>query len=555
MTEHKKGEFPKMMKKNWNIQKSRNIQKLFSRLPDGLTSILEFRLQSEQSLRSRAIRLLAAFLAIMAVFTFLSRSADSLTVPKVQVDAPEARVIEHRISAAGTAMENRETAVSVEAGLQVESVYVSMGDTVKKGDVLLKMNLEQLQEKIDEVEKEIESLRLSNEALSYNKSLQESSRSKSIRQAEKNYADAKSAGSDAVSAAKKELEQARRDLKQAQKEKKKSKKKESQNEGNTENKASTDQDGSDENNGGQSDAGSTGEGGVSDTGGNDDGGQSGAADIESLKSLVEEKEQAYEEAKNSQKSALSEAQQAINEAKAPLEKDNTDAINDLSIDTYEKNLSKLNELKAAKGQIKADKDGVITNVAVSAGSMTTEEAAMRMADLSAGIRFVAQFSKEEEKYLSDDAEVSLSLDGETPVAEGLSLESVTESGGGETAVDSDTLDASVLLTGDTLTNSGLSIGQTATMIVTQKSEKYATTIPLSALREENNKEYILTVEKRDSVLGEEWFAQRTEVTVLDKNETYAAIKEGVINADSTVIISSSRSVDDGDRVREEEETS
>lgn len=533
MTEHKKGEFPKMMKKNWNIQKSRNIQKLFSRLPDGLTSILEFRLQSEQSLRSRAIRLLAAFLAIMAVFTFLSRSADSLTVPKVQVDAPEARVIEHRISAAGTAMENRETAVSVEAGLQVESVYVSMGDTVKKGDVLLKMNLEQLQEKIDEVEKEIESLRLSNEALSYNKSLQESSRSKSIRQAEKNYADAKSAGSDAVSAAKKELEQARKNLKQAQKEKKKSKKKESQNEGNTENKASTDQDGSDENNGGQSDA----------------------ADIESLKSLVEEKEQAYEEAKNSQKSALSEAQQAINEAKAPLEKDNTDAINDLSIDTYEKNLSKLNELKAAKGQIKADKDGVITNVAVSAGSMTTEEAAMRMADLSAGIRFVAQFSKEEEKYLSDDAEVSLSLDGETPVAEGLSLESVTESGGGETAVDSDTLDASVLLTGDTLTNSGLSIGQTATMIVTQKSEKYATTIPLSALREENNKEYILTVEKRDSVLGEEWFAQRTEVTVLDKNETYAAIKEGVINADSTVIISSSRSVDDGDRVREEEETS
>ncbi len=108
----------------------------------------------------------------------------------------------------------------------------------------------------------------------------------------------------------------------------------------------------------------------------------------------------------------------------------------------------MNKIKEAKGQIKADNDGVITNVAVTAGSMTTEEAVMRMADLSAGIRFTAQFSKEDEKYLTDNAEISLSLDGETPVAEGLSLESVTESGAdGETTAGADSLDASVLLTG------------------------------------------------------------------------------------------------------------
>ena len=493
------------------MKMNRNIRKVFSGLADRFTKVLDMQWQPDSSLRSRALRLLAGFLAVMAACTFLSRSADSLTVPRVQVDAPEARVIEHRISAAGTAMQNRETAVSVEPGLRVESVYASQGDTVKKGDVLFTINLAQLQEKTEEVEKEIEALRLSNEALSYNEDLQESKRTKSVRQAEKNYAETKRAGSDTVSAAKKELEQAKKDLKQAKKEKNKAKK---------------------------------------------EGTPTDAADMESLKSLVEEKEQAYEEAKSSQKSALRDAQQALDEAKVPLEKDNTGAINDLSIDTYEKDLSKLNKLKEAKGQIRADNDGVITNVAVSAGSMTTEEAAMRMADLSAGIRFVAQFSKEDEKYLTEDAEISLSLDGDTPVAEGLSLESVTESGAdGETTVGADTLDASVLLTGDALSDSGLSIGQTATMIVTVKSEKYASTIPLSALREENNKEYILTVEKRDSVLGEEWFARRTEVTVLDKNETYAAIKEGVINEDSTIIISASRPVDDGDRVREEEETS
>ena len=60
---------------------------------------------------------------------------------------------------------------------------------------------------------------------------------------------------------------------------------------------------------------------------------------------------------------------------------------------------------------------------------------------------------------------------------------------------------------------------------------------------------------KNHTLGIDIGSTTVKIAVLDKNETYAAITEGGINADSTIIISSSRSVEDGDRVREEEETS
>ena len=57
MTEHRKGGFPKIMKKNRNIQKSRDLRTSLSGIQHRLKAILEFQWQTEQSLRSRASRI------------------------------------------------------------------------------------------------------------------------------------------------------------------------------------------------------------------------------------------------------------------------------------------------------------------------------------------------------------------------------------------------------------------------------------------------------------------------------------------------------------------
>lgn len=86
---------------------------------------------------------------------------------------------------------------------------------------------------------------------------------------------------------------------------------------------------------------------------------------------------------------------------------------------------------------------------------------------------------------------------------------------------------------------------------TRKSPAYRCCVPLSALHmDAQNRAYVLTLEEVDTVLGKQLKAAKTSVTVLDKNETTAALEAGDIG-DRQVIIGGDRAVDSGSRVRVE----
>ena len=58
--------------------------------------------------------------------------------------------------------------------------------------------------------------------------------------------------------------------------------------------------------------------------------------------------------------------------------------------------------------------------------------------------------------------------------------------------------------------------------------------------------------QKDTVLGTEWFAERVDVTIKEKNELYAALAEGALDDEAQVILSSNKSIKAGDRVRQAE---
>ena len=61
---------------------------------------------------------------------------------------------------------------------------------------------------------------------------------------------------------------------------------------------------------------------------------------------------------------------------------------------------------------------------------------------------------------------------------------------------------------------------------------------------------MLTLETVNTVLGQQTQAAKVMVTVLDKNETTAALEAGGLT-DKQVIVGSDRAVDSGSRVRAE----
>ena len=64
---------------------------------------------------------------------------------------------------------------------------------------------------------------------------------------------------------------------------------------------------------------------------------------------------------------------------------------------------------------------------------------------------------------------------------------------------------------------------------------------------------ILVVSEKETVLGEELIAKKIDVKVEKKDGEFAAISDGVIGRSEKVIVDSNKTVEDGDRVRLENE--
>ena len=91
-------------------------------------------------------------------------------------------------------------------------------------------------------------------------------------------------------------------------------------------------------------------------------------------------------------------------------------------------------------------------------------------------------------------------------------------------------------------------GQTLNISVGQKSASFDLIVPNSAIREDANGKFILTVESRTSPLNNRYFAVRTDVEVLASDERQSAIS-GALYGGEYVIINSTQPVEAGQQIR------
>jgi hypothetical protein len=78
-------------------------------------------------------------------------------------------------------------------------------------------------------------------------------------------------------------------------------------------------------------------------------------------------------------------------------------------------------------------------------------------------------------------------------------------------------------------------------------DAYESCVPLTVLHQEGIKMYIFIVSQKDTVLGIKTEAERVNVTVVDENKNYAAIKGGFAN-NQDIIMSSNKPVVSGDYI-------
>ena len=251
-------------------------------------------------------------------------------------------------------------------------------------------------------------------------------------------------------------------------------------------------------------------------------------------SMMEESLKAdYESKKELYNSAVADSNDTVD-----LDRSLQDTKDSLKIEEYNKELAKLQPLLDASGKIVSEKEGIVTSVVAENGGVTTDTIAS-IADKNEGYKFVGEIDKSNRTLVKQGQTVALNL-GSSGIIENLTIDSISKNDDNP-----DTLKVTVVLP------VGIGeIDESGEIIVSSKSKKYGTCVPLAALRQgDGDSYYILVVTEKETVLGEELTAKKVDVKVEKRDGEYAAVSDGSLGRNDKIIIDSNKTVEDGDRVR------
>lgn len=535
--------------------------------------------------RKKVIKLFGGFLAVMLIFTILSRAVSGASMARVDTVKITTGTIEHKVKASGRVEAGQEAAVYTESGQRVKEICVREGQTVEAGEVLFRLDMEELEEQILAAQQELEKTKLQNQDVANAKAFEQSNRQTARQRAQEDYNQAVSQGDSAVAEAKRvwdEAEQALQDYINSsaaadnggaaagdlgedeqpkgqgprKEEGTDTEKEQGQEEPATDGSSQQGQDSSADKDSPVQGTDNPQDGGTSKQGednpaeggspnpGNQGTQGNGTADREAEKEALEqaaaEAKAAYDAAVSSRTDSVRSAVRALEDAAKPQSaEDSTQKQNEITRQQQDLALNKLLALQTAQGEVKASVSGVIKQILVSTGDFTSDGAAMRMEDTSKGGRIVLSVDKSNEKYVGKGSPVKLKAFGSKDVITDYAISNITAN-----KQDSAMLDLTI-----DLPQGALEPGIMVDADIVPKSESYSSVVPLQALHEEQNGYYVLVLQEEQGVLGTQLVARRLNVEVLDKNDKDAALDEGLLTRDQEIISSSSRMIQDGSRVR------
>ena len=520
------------------------------------------------------------FFGAMILFTLLSRAIYQRGTAVVTVQKPTGGTIDHIVKITGKTQQNQDLAVTTMAGLRVGNVLVGEGQQVSKGDVLFTLEEDYLTQTIATQKQEMQKQQLAvQDAWAQNSAAQKQKENQQAQAAE-NY-------TAAVSRAETKVERARQNLQRAEEALENfyqgvSGKEERENTLNTalsEGKsqlstaqsdlaqlqrkmeqaildATSQEDLTPEEKAAREEAIrleyapslSSGEAAV------DAAAQAvtaaeaeleafrqnqsaPVASEEDLLAAAAQAQEAYDDALAERDTTQTTYSRAIATAELPAGTSHSARIGQITYDQMARELEKLEALQEAGGNILAPTDGIVTKCHVQTGEKTTDTTAVLLADLGKGCKFSGLATEEDSRYIGVGDSVVLETSG-GKLYKDVTVTTFTEESPG-----------SYRLTAQ-LPPGNLAPGVNMELRFTKKSQLYAIRVPLSALHlDSRNQAYVLVLQEVTGVMGKQLQAKKVNVTLLEQNETTAALAEGAIGTTDSVIVGSDRTIGIGSRVR------
>lgn len=207
----------------------------------------------------------------------------------------------------------------------------------------------------------------------------------------------------------------------------------------------------------------------------------------------------------------------------------------MEVEEKKTSVEEIASIIAHQGKVAAPADGIIQKLEVNMGDRIdgTQKISLSLEEC----RFVTKVTKEEAKHLVQGDDINVLMknnhDSVSMVIDGIGQ-----------------LDAQGMVSVTAKLPKGeYKAGTTASFVVNNRSEQYDQTIPIQAVRSDAYGEnYVLVIRETNTVLGRELTVERRNVRVIDKNYDTAAI-EAALDPKDFIVITGSKSIEEGDRVR------
>ncbi len=463
------------------------------------------------------------FLMAMAAFTIISRAADSFMIPQVSVSSPEEMSLKYPLEIQGSITAKENYAVYCQENLRISQVKVQENDMIKKGDLLFSIDKNNLQTVTQQTEQEIQKLDLQIKNLEQAWHNQASQQELALSRAQEDYTDVANTSQSDVNAAYLEWENAKNELHLHRIQKPTLVELESENDQN------------------ESTLHDTKKPDVSETTNDpqpptEDPMDAWTKKQSELEQLCQEKQKQYEDALAAQDDSLKTAARQIEDARQPLTKDNSAALLQIEKANLSRTLEALKELSQAEGNVYSEYDGQVLECPISTGSMTSQEPVMILADFAQSFQFEGTFTPMEGQSMEAGTEGTLKMQEEPGLLEHIKISSVSQKENEAFHITAD------------LDSYEISKAQEAVLDITRESKIYPCCIPLSALYSRESGDFVIRIQEKSTILGIQTTAEYVPVTVLEKNDQYAAV-EGNLSSSDFIIVNASKTIKDGDRIR------
>lgn len=467
-------------------------------------------------MRKKLIHAAGIFFAVMLLFTVLSRVSDSVNVIQIQIKNPANQMITNEVSGTGKVESSQEMAVFVLENIQVEQVMVHPGQAVKKGNTLMTLSEESIQEAAKKLDDKIKTLEGQAKDIESQKKVNAQKRAVQQAWAGNSYDLAVQSGNVSVDNAREELQVAQQRLDEFYQEK------EAKTWGDD---LSGFTDGTDTDTSGWMESDNSAK-------------ESDTATETALLDDLRSKQETLNQAIAGRNQALASAGREVSDANEPEASDSTLENTQRELESAREDREKVTVLQNTEGVISSPVTGVLKNLSVQTGDITGQTAAAVLYFSNGELRMTGTILKEDRKYVSAGADVKITDYNNNDIS-GATVENVVEN-----EADSDSCDLSIVVPDDSM-----SIGQSGDFSISKDYGPYSCCVPLSALYSENGKDYVYVTDTENTVLGTVMTARKVEVTVKDKNQITAALEEGTLSTDQAVIVQADRTLADGSRVR------